>query len=436
MRTLLLAAALFAVPAVAAASPTPRPCPPQVGPGITCFAAQDGNGAHVLIARPEQWNGWLVVHIHGGPRLAAPTPATSDEDLVRFVETVREGYAWVATSRRRGGFGATMGAEDAENARRLYVAAFGAPRATIVHGQSWGGQVAAVLIERFNEPGPDGRRPYDGALLTAGVLAGGTLAYNMRMDLRAAFQAVCGTHPRAEEPQYHLGLGLAPGSSLPRPELQARFDACTGANRPAPERSPEQARALADLAAASGIPPGSLFAHLAWATYVFQDIAAHVTGGRAAFGNAGVRYEGTSDDAAFNARVPRFAADPAAVAALAADSDPTGRIAIPVLSMHAIHDATAIVENQSVYRDRVAAAGNAARLVQVFVDDREHSKVSPPHYPALFAALRRWVEAGERPAAADLIRLCEEARSRHPGECRFLPHHEPRPWEARVRPRG
>lgn len=436
MRLPLALAALCLAPSLALGSPAPRPCHAEVGADVRCFTARDANGAHVLIARPERWNGALVVHIHGGPRLAPPAPNTSDEDLVRFAETVREGYAWVATSRRRQGFGATNGAEDADNARRLYIDAFGRPRITLVHGQSWGGAVAAMLIERFNEPGADGRRPYDGALLTAGVLAGGTRAYDMRMDLRAVFQAVCGTHPPPGEPAYHLGLGLPPGTSLPQAELRNRFNACTGANRPAAERSPEQARAMAELSATTGIAPDSLFGALTWATYLFQDIATHLTEGRPAFGNVGVRYRGTQDDDAFNARVPRFAADPAAVARLAADSNPTGRIAIPVLSMHAIRDETAFVEGQRVYRDTVAAAGNAARLVQVFTDEHEHSKISPPHYPALFEALRRWVEDGVRPEVAALAQLCEEARARHPGQCRFLPGFEPQPWTARVLPRG
>jgi len=420
----------------AAEAPAERPCPAQIGAGVTCFGARDANGAFVLIARPQAANGHLVVHIHGGPRMAAPRADTSEEDLVRFVEIVRDGYAFVATSRRRGGFGAHQGAEDAENARRLYVAAFGRPVSTIVHGQSWGGQVAAILIERFNAPGPDGRRPYDGALLTAGVLAGAARGYDMRIDLRAAFQVVCGTHPRAEEPQYHLGLGLPAEARLPRAELQARFYACTGFNRPPGERSEAQRRALADLAAASRIPEGSLFGHLAFATETFQDIAAFVTGGRPAFGNVGVVYRGTSDDTALNARIPRLAPDPAALAALRADADPTGRFDIPVLSMHAILDATVFVENQSVYRETVAAAGNLDRLVQVFVEEREHSKVSPPHYPALLAALGRWVDTGRRPEPADLPALCETARERHPGTCRFRPDYVPQPWAQRVNTRG
>ncbi|MGL5138331.1 MAG: hypothetical protein ACRC7G_11245, partial [Beijerinckiaceae bacterium] len=197
---------------VLAQTPQSRPCPPAIGAGIACFTAQDANGAHVLIARPDAWNGSLIVHTYGGPRMRKPDAAMTDEDLERFIETVREGYAWVATSRRRGGFGVTQGAEDAENARKMYVAAFGQPKYTIAHGQSWGGNVAAILIEKFNAPDAAGKRPYDGAMLTSGVLAGGTRGYDKRIDVRAAFQAACDIHPAPAEAGYSLGIGLPAGS--------------------------------------------------------------------------------------------------------------------------------------------------------------------------------------------------------------------------------
>jgi hypothetical protein len=419
----------------AAEAPVARPCPAAVGPEIACLHARDEAGAHVLIARPTRWNGKLIVHMHGGPRLAAPRADTSEEDLVRFIEVVREGYAWVASSRRRGGYGATMGAEDADRARRIYEGAFGRAERTYAHGQSWGGNVAAILIEKFNAPGSDGRRPYDGALITAGVLTGGTRAYRMRIDLRAAFQAICAAHPRPDEPAYHLGLGLPVDASMTRDDLRQRFDACTGADKPLAQRTDKQRRAAADLAAASRVPEANLYAHLSWATFVFQDIARHLTDGRPAFGNLGVVYRGTSDDAAFDARVPRVAADPEAVRLLAADSDPTGRIAVPVVTMHAIHDPTVFVEAQNHYRVTVDAAGAGHLLFQTFVDDRNHSKVGPPHYPALLRALDGWVATGVRPVIDKVVADCAELRATHPGECRFRPDFAPGPWDGRVNPR-
>ncbi len=418
-----------------ASGPEPRPCPQEVGAGVTCHTARDSNGAHVLMARPANWNGSLIVHIYGGPRMRPPSADMTDEDLVRFVEMVREGYAWVATSRRRGGFGVTQGAEDADNARKLYIAAFGQPKLTIVHGQSWGGNVGAILIEKFNTADAAGKRPYDGALLTSGVLAGGSRGYDMRLDLRAAFQVVCKTHPKPDEPSYHLGIGLPQDARLSRKDVEDRFNACTGANKKPDERTEAERRALADLSAASRVPIGSLAGHLGWATFVFQDIARFVTNGQSPFGNIGVVYRGTSDDAAFNAAVPRLAAAAEARAALAADSDPSGRIDVPVLTMHAVRDTTAFVEHESEYRRVVEAAGNGEKLVQTFVDDNQHSKMSQPHYPAVLAALHRWIETGERPDVSAIAARCEVARRSYPGDCRFMPGFQPGPWASRVNPR-
>jgi hypothetical protein len=419
-----------------AQSPQARPCPTEIGAGVACFTAEDSNGAHVLIARPEAWNGSLIVHMYGGPRMRKPDAKMTDEDLVRFIETVREGYAWVATSRRRGGYGVTQGAEDADNARKIYIAAFGQPKYTIAHGQSWGGNVGAILIEKFNAPDAAGKRPYDGAMLTSGVLAGGTRAYDVRIDLRAAFQTFCDVHPAPGEAGYSLGVGLPPGSKISRQQLTDWFNGCTGADKKPEERSEAQKRALSDLAAASRLPPGALLGHLQWSTFVFRDIADFLTAGRSPFGNAQVRYRGTSDDESFNRKVPRIEADPEAVKALASDSNPTGKIDIPVITMHQVRDNTVYVEQQHSYRTTVEAAGNGHRLFQTFVDDNQHSKTSPPHYPAVLRALQAWIESGTRPTIDAVLQNCEAAKTKHDGVCKFLPNFTPGPLEARVNPRS
>lgn len=434
-----LAAAAFAALLIsagpAAASLQPAPCPAGLPDNIACLRGQDANGAHVLLARPAAWTGGLVVHIHGGPRMAAPQRHTSDEDVLRYAEFLQEGWAMVATSRRRAGFAIMRAAEDTENARRLAVAALGTPRITVLHGQSWGGAVAAKAIETMNEPGPDGRRPYDAALLTSAVLAGPSRAYDMRVDLRAAFQATCGTHPAPHEPQYAVTLGQAAGQRLTREEVITRYLACTGADLPPASRTASQRQALSDLVAASRVPEQALPGHLWFATSIFADIAHNLTGGRSPFGNAHVRYRGTADDAAFNARVPRIEPAPEAAARLAADGDLTGRIGIPVLTLHGIGDATVFVENQAAYRATLDRAGTTDRLVQVFADESEHSKMSAVLYPAALATLARWAETGERPTPAAFRARCEELRARHPGECRVLESYVPQPWDARVNPR-
>ncbi|MGL5138861.1 MAG: hypothetical protein ACRC7G_13960, partial [Beijerinckiaceae bacterium] len=164
--------------------------------------------------------------------------------------------------------------------------------------------------------------------------------------------------------------------------------------------------------------------------------AEFLTAGRSAFGNANVRYRGTSDDEAFNRKVPRITVDPEAVKALAADSDPTGKIDIPVITMHQVRDPTVYVEQQHSYRMTVEAAGNGNRLFQTFVDDNQHSKTSPPHYPAVLKALQGWIESGQKPTKDAVVQNCEAAKAKYEGVCKFLPAFVPGPLDGRVNPRS
>ena len=99
------------------------------------------------------------------------------------------------------------------------------------------------------------------------------------------------------------------------------------------------------------------------------------------FGNIGAVYRGSSggpdEDKALNTAVERYAANPQAVRYFGADTDPTGRIPVPVLTVNALHDPIAFVELEHQFRQTLRAAGAADRLVQVYTEDSEHS------YPAV-----------------------------------------------------
>jgi hypothetical protein len=428
----LAVAAIFASSPAAGQSKTD--CPAELPSGTTCYTGQDANGAHYWIAMPAQWNGGLIVHAHGGPRLAPRSVKVSLEDLRRFAITVHEGYAWAGSSYRRPGYGVTMAAEDSENLRRLFVQAFGAPKRTILHGQSWGANVAAKGIELFGV-NADGSRNYDGAMLTSGVLAGGTRSYLHRADLRAVYQYYCNNHPRPDEPQYPLWSGLPLDSKLTPKELAARVSECTGVNVAREKRSASQQQNLANITSVIRIEERSLIGHLNWATFLFRDLVQLRLGDRNPFSNRNVSYQGSSDDAALNKGVARFDADPEAVALLAKDADLTGRIAVPVITIHAINDAVAMVEYQAAYRDVIAQAGNSEKLRQVYTTEREHSKLADPQYAALLESLAQWIESGKRPAMAEIVKSCERHAAKYEGGCHFDPEFEPKPLFSRVAPR-
>lgn len=405
-------------------APLAAACPEGVGPGVRCLRGQDTAGAHYLIAMPAQWSGVLVVHAHGGPVLGEPKPSRADEDIKRWAITLAQGHAWVGSVFRQGGFAVTTAAQDTERVRRIFVDHVASPRRTVLHGQSWGGMVATRAAELYP-------RSWDAILLTSAVVAGPT-SYDFRLDLRALYQFLCANHPRAHEPSYPLSIGYPAGSRLSEADLAARVNECLGTQRPAAQRTAEQRQKLKTITDVLKIPESSVLSHLQWGTFMLQDVV-QKNGGLSPFGNDGVRYSGSTDDAALNAGVARYKADPGAAARFASDVDHAGRFAVPVISAHAIGDATVFVEGQDTLRRRMEAAGNGARLVQVYVNSSQHSYWGDAHYPPLFEALMRWVEAGEKPTPQAIAARC--AARATPQACLFVPGYTPNPLDSRIAPR-
>lgn len=399
------------------AEPTPIDCPASVGAEVSCLSGQDANGAWYVIAMPADWNRRLIVHAHGGPRLGEPEAADPLEDLDRFSVMVRQGYAWVGSTYRRGGYGVRMAAEDTDNSRKIFSETFGRPDRTILHGQSWGGNVAAKASELYALD-IDGGRNYDGVLITNGVVSGGTRAYQFRAGLRAVYQFYCRNHPGADEPDYPLWQGLPAGAGMTRAELRRRVEACTGIDKGARDRTPAEARRLRDILAVTGVREDQLVSHLAWATFTFQDLVHLRLGGGNPFDNSAVVYRGSSDDEALNAGVERFTADPDAVARLAYDSDLSGLIVLPTLTLHALHDPIVSHRSEAVYAAIVAAAGRSHLLVQAATDEDQHSKLADGGYLTALASLEQWISDGRRPDPAGFQTAC---RAIAPADgCRFV----------------
>ncbi|MFG1922803.1 alpha/beta hydrolase family protein [Cryptosporangium sp. NPDC048952] len=398
----LVAAALVTTLGGAAIA-APHACPEPLTDTASCYSGQDADGAYYTIAVPKRWNRSLVVYAHGGPGFTA-TAEEPAADLAEWAVLVEKGYAWVASSYRRGGYGVRMAAADTENARKTFVETIGRPSRTYLHGQSWGGNVAAKAAEVYP-------RSWDGVLLTNGLLAGGSRGYDARVDLRAVYQYYCRNLPG---PAWQ---GLPKDSTLTPDDVQAGLEACTGK---AGKRTPAQQRNLDDILAVTRLPERTLDVHLQYATFLFQDIVWKRLGGRNPFSNQGVRYTGSHDDRALNAGIERFAADPTARRDLSYDSDLTGQARMPVLTLHAIGDPQVFVENESAYR--------AHRLVQTFTTETEHGGLATGEYVASIDALDAWVRTGRAPSPRSIAASCT-------GTCFYDPGYDPAPFATKVRPR-
>lgn len=425
---------LHAKPSYAETAPVAAACPEGAPDDARCMRGRDSAGAHYLIVMPEKWNRVLVVHAHGGPTLGEPKIERADADIKRWAIIVHAGYAYAASVFRQGGVAVRSAAQDTERVRRIFGTHVATPRRTILHGQSWGAGVAAKTAEMYADA-MAGASPYDGLLLTSGVIAGGTRAYDFRLDLRTVYQYLCGNHPRPDEASYPLWMGLPKDSKLTRAELAARADECLGVRKPAGQRSAQQQRKLQTIVDVIRIPESSVLAHLNWATWHFQDIAQNRSAQRNVFGNDKVVYSGSADDAALNAGVARYTADPQAFAEFAEDTDPTGRIPVPVLTVHGIGDPTAFVEMESAFRETMQRAGSASRLVQTFADYDVHSYLSDPIYATLLDSLLEWIDSGDKPTPESIAERCPSFEAEFGPGCRFLPQYRPAPLESRMAPR-
>ena len=409
-------------------------CPADVPAGTRCLSGRDSAGAFYVVAVPAHWNGTLVLHAHGGPTLGEPKLARSVEDLRRWAVVVKAGYAWAGSTFRQGGVAVRPAAEDTERLRRIFVQHVAKPRMTILHGQSWGANVAAVGASMFTADG-NGKRPYDAVLLTSGLVSGGARGYEFRLDLRVVYQAMCGNHPLPREPQYPLWMGLPAGATLTSAQLNERVNECLALDKPQAQRTPEQQRKVRTIVDVVRIPEHTIASHLAWATFHFQDIALKRAGGRSVFSNLGTRYRGSPDDDVLNAVVARYPADPRARARFIADTEPDGRIPVPVLTVHGIGDPVVFVEVEDTFRRIMEQAGTADRLVQTFTADETHSYLSHPVYPALLAALQDWAQGGKKPTPAQIAQQCEALQASYGPGCRFQPDYRPQPLATRVPPR-
>ena len=253
--------------------------------------------------------------------------------------------------------------------------------------------------------------------------------------LRGGSEAIDSNKALAQLVQQALEeAGLPRDAAMTQADLAARLNECLALNKPVAERTPEQQRKVQTLVDVLRIPASSIPGHMNWATFHYRDVVQHRTGGASPFGNVGAVYKGSPDDAALNAGVLRYRADPQAVARFAADTDPTGQIPVPVLTVKGVDDPTAFVELDAQFKATMDKAGSGARLVQTFTRHSGHSYLSDPTYPTLMAALLRWVDGGEgaKPTPAGIAQQCPAYEAEFGKGCAFLPAYVPAPLASRV----
>ena len=331
-------------------------------------------GGSYLIEVPGGWNGGLVIFAHGyGEASASPLAS----------HLAANGYAWAASSYRSGDYRPDWFLDDTLQVRDLFIREIGRPRWTIIHGQSMGGHVAISSLELH--PGV-----YQGALIECGVTDGVTVA-----DLGLAYQAAA---------EYFAGAPLLDDTA--RPDLAARVSELWLPVLGEPGRYTVQGERF-----------DSVVKHL-----FGGDLPLRLQGLRPRYfpnmilfrrtqtlGRAGstlhVRYRidpglGVDEDE-LNRRIRRFA--PAAGARSKVFAEPTGRITVPVLTLHETGDARAPFSLEQSYRRRTLTVGTSHLLVQRAIRWPGHCAIDGDVREQAFDDLVAWIERGVKPDGDDVL---------------------------------
>jgi pimeloyl-ACP methyl ester carboxylesterase len=379
--------------AIEAPPPTERPLPPPVavspepqGIGLTdpaFIALPDATadygrlgGAVYQIEVPRDWNGRLVLYMHGFQGLA---PKSSVQSPFFRSHLIRNGYAWGASSFSSTALIPGRAADETAALWDHFVVAHGRPEFTYVTGHSMGGAATHIAAERYGER-------FDGALAVCGF-AGQTAQARIVTDwfFAAAYAASV---------------------------TQTEFDASTDINDLTHNR----------IVPALGEPA---------ARAVFEDALIAITGGARAFDRLGIQAEegtnwsrsallvpsrlGTNagrdyDFAAgssvseedFEAGVLRVIEDEAQMANFIAGNEITGDLTMPMLTLHTTGDWQVPLDQQILLHEAVDLAGKSNLLVQRAIRDPHHCSTTATEWETAFDDLVSWVEDGVTPAGETL----------------------------------
>jgi len=349
------------------------------------------NNAGYRIEVPANWNGELVLYAHGyrgqGLELTVSNPRIRGW-------LVDHGYAWAATSYSTNGYDVRQGVKDTHALGERFNGLVGRPLRTYITGHSMGGHITGVAIEQYPNA-------YAGAMPMCGVMGDNEL-FDYFLDFNLVAQALAGVPAQFPFPaDYQTAVVPAVKAAL-GPVYPYVLNA-------------EGAKLAGVLQNISGGPrPGFATSFAAWGNFLFT---VGVTGGDIGVAPGNVQDNSdtvyqidtdpalSADELALNAAVLRVAQDPQGRHPNGIANIPriSGRLPIPVISLHTIGDLFVPFSMEQLYARKVAAENSSHRLVSRAYRDHNHCGFAEQEEEMAFAALVNWVTMGVKPAGDDIL---------------------------------
>jgi hypothetical protein len=388
---------------------------PTAGPGRHTYIGTI-DGAEYRVETPANWNGSLLLYSHGyyPPGFAQGIALTNSAEAETWF--VDHGYALAASN-----FQTPFGYFDTAYDDQLRLLAWfdshvGHPRRVIATGQSLGDSVTVQLGERRPDL-IDGVATFCAALdPEASFNAGVDIGFVVR-TLLAPGEDIDLVHAR--DPQASTAaLQQAIDRAVTTPQGRARLALAAAMNnvagwwsavQPQPTDPDEIIRqqalwlrnayiggfggptAHADLEAKVGGNP----AFNVGVDYRHQlDRSSQQRAVREAYRRAGLNLD--VDLAALDA-APRVAADPAALAHLYRTVVPSGRIQVPVITLHSVGDGGAVPDQDGWYNEQVRHRSGPDMVRSLFIDRGQHCSYSAADEVVTVQSLEHRLDTGRWP---------------------------------------
>ena len=369
-------------------------------------------GAGYRIEVPANWNGDLVMWAHGyrlfdneGVYVDNP-PLWVDDPPIR-TWLIENGYAWAASSYRANDLNLSVGVDDTWKLTWFFKRHIAQPDHIYVMGESMGGGIAVILIEHFP-------RLYDGALVASGLLSPYE-ALDIWWDYYVVASELAGFEATYPIPEDFVSSG--------------DYDAIKEALAGAPELFPyelntqgEQLKSVMKYRTGGERPVYDQgfnlwlgFMDLLWTFPAIQLLSEYEIPGvwGVWLDNWNTIYQFDSDPAlspeeqTLNDSVFRVKRNPWLMIPFRLRNIPitTGRIKVPVLTLHSLGDIFVPFSQVQIYANKVESWGAADLLVNRAIREMIHSTIgmTEEEITTGFSDLVNWVETGVKPPEDNVL---------------------------------
>jgi pimeloyl-ACP methyl ester carboxylesterase len=390
----LLLALVFVQPLAAAGDPPSRQGEVPLGSPEAPLACdpdgQQASGAVYRICMPSllPWNGDLVVFAHGYVSPTEPVGIPEEQMTLPGGVSIADavtlmGYGFATTSYSTNGLAIREGLVDLIDLVGLFATAKGEPGKVYLVGASEGGLIAALAVEQH----PD---VFDGGLAMCGPYGDFNYQVNYFGDVRIVFD--------------YFFPALIPGSAVEIPaSLMAGWDAYYAETVRPQIEDPANAGKVDQLLRVTGVPydpsdssaKEASIAKLLWYNVFATNDGVTKLGGQP-FNNQERVYSGSDDDADLNQSVQRFAADQAALDAIATYYQTSGQLRAPLVTLHTTGDHVVPYWHATRYRAKTIAAGNNPWHEHLEADRYGHCSFTSGEVLGAFDRLGSMVERPHR----------------------------------------